>query len=137
MIIDTSALIAILADEAGAEALATAIVRDGGLIPAPVVIEYHRVVSRKPELDADQAYALITRLLMAGAVEHAFTPRHADAARQANVRFGIGVVRGGTLNLLDLMVYACAKVERRPILCTGRDFAATDAAIHPASRTSA
>lgn len=37
--------------------------------------------------------------------------------------------------MLDVMVYCLARRLGRPILCTGRDFAATDAAIHPASRT--
>ena len=46
----------------------------------------------------------------------------------------MGNSKGGKLNLLDLMVYAVAKRTGRPILCTGRDFASTDADIHPASR---
>lgn len=58
----------------------------------------------------------------------------AEAAAAANAVYGIGNVRGGSLNLLDLMVYASARVLERPILCTGRDFSATDAAIHSASR---
>ncbi len=36
--------------------------------------------------------------------------------------------------MLDLMVYAIAKTPDLPILCTGTDFSATDARIHPASR---
>jgi ribonuclease VapC len=42
--------------------------------------------------------------------------------------------RGGRLNLLDLMVYAAARRTGLPILCTGADFAASGAAVHPASR---
>ena len=135
MIVDTSALIAVIADEPGAKRIKIALVRHGALLPAPMLTEFHRVVSRKAGLDGEVATALVRRLIAAGAVELAFTPEHADVARQANTRFGIGAATNGSLNLLDLMVYACAKVEERPILCTGRDFAATDAAIHPASRT--
>ncbi len=58
----------------------------------------------------------------------------AHLAEAANEAHGTGNHRGGTLNLLDLMVYGMAKRTGRPILCTGRDFAATGIAIHPASR---
>jgi ribonuclease VapC len=36
--------------------------------------------------------------------------------------------------MLDLMVYGMAKTMSLPILCTGKDFSVTDAAVHPASR---
>jgi ribonuclease VapC len=58
------------------------------------------------------------------------TPRTAEAHRL----HGLGNGRGGRLNMLDAMVYCGAKRLKRLILCTGRDFASTDAAIHPASR---
>lgn len=91
-------------------------------------------MSRSPKRRESEAYALVREFLLGPLEWLAFTPDHADAAALANQVYGIGNVEGGTLNLLNLMIYACARVERRPILCTGRDFAATDAAIHIASR---
>ena len=46
----------------------------------------------------------------------------------------MGNSKGVKLDLLDLMVYAVAGRTGPQILCTGRDFASTDADIHPASR---
>ena len=106
-----------------------------GLLPAPVYVEFMRVVSRSRLFRGQDANAFIDELLAGPLRILSFDDPHARAATLANERYGIGVAEKGTLNLLDLMVYACAKVEERPILCTGRDFAATDADIHPASRT--
>ena len=64
----------------------------------------------------------------------AWTADHAATAATAQIAFGKGNGRGGALNLLDLMVYAVAKDSGMPLLCTGRDFASTDAHIHPSSR---
>lgn len=56
------------------------------------------------------------------------------AAVAGNERYGTGNGRGGKLNLLDLMVYGAAIETGLPILCTGKDFASTDALNHHASR---
>lgn len=135
MIVDTSALIAILGDEAGARTLSEALGSEPALLPTPALVEFRRVVSRSPRFLNAKAEALLTNLFSRRTSLLTFAEQHASAADVANARFGIGMAEKGTLNLLDLMVYACAKVEDRPILCTGRDFAATDADIHPASRT--
>lgn len=64
----------------------------------------------------------------------AFTADDAERAAIANAVFGSGLQTGGKLNLTDLMVYATAMNRDKAILCTGLDFPATDATIHPASR---
>ncbi|MEA3010219.1 MAG: ribonuclease VapC [Sphingomonadales bacterium] len=133
MIVDTSALVAVAQGEPGSERLKDAI-GDGGLIPAPVIVEYRRVISRGGAREAPASEAILAKLLVRLAVEP-FTADDADIAAAANRAYGAGNGRGGTLNLLDLMVYATAKRMGLPILCTGRDFASTDALIHPASRT--
>ena len=134
MIVDTSALMAVVCDEEGVEDIVVALAGEPGLLPSPAVVEFRRVCSRKSSSHVKKGEAVLSDLLARELSILPFTSAHAEAASEANGRFGIGVARGGTLNLLDLMVYACAKVERRPILCTGRDFAATDALIHLASR---
>lgn len=134
MIVDTSALIALLAGEDGHEKILRALTEEEAALPAPALVEYRRVAARAPHLSDYAAETLLTNLLARRLRVLPFTAEHARVAAAANRIYGSGLGHGGTLNLLDLMVYACAKVERRPILCTGDDFAATDALIHPASR---
>lgn len=133
MIVDTSALVAVLRTEVGWEELRAAVVDGGGLIPAPVLVEFARVTAltrNRPHSGA----ALLIEIARSRNSIASFTLEDALEAEAANERYGTGNGRGGTLNLLDLMVYGMAKRTGRQILCTGRDFAATDAAIHPASR---
>lgn len=134
MIVDTSAIMATLTKEDGHEALLRTLTEQSGLLPAPAVVEFRRVVSRGKRISEDKATAFLEDLLARRLRVLDYTAEHARVAAAANRIYGAGVATGGSLNLLDLMIYACAKVERRPILCTGRDFAATDAAIHQASR---
>ena len=76
-----------------------------------------RIIRHNVRIDADRA---------------PFHARGGRNRRRGNERQGKG--NGGKLNLLDRMAYATAKHTARPVLRTGRDFADTDAAIHPASR---
>ena len=78
--------------------------------------------------------AFLAELTTGGLEVGDFTSADADLAIAANPLYGTGNGRGGSLNMRDLMVYAMAKRMNFPILCTGWDFAATDIAIHPASR---
>lgn len=133
MIVDTSALIAIAEAEPGSDALIDAIA-DGGLVPAPVLVEFRRVVTKRGLRVHPGAEIILSDLLTRLSVEP-FTAGDADIAGDANMKFGAGNGRGGTLNLLDLMVYAVARRTGRPILCTGRDFSATDAHVHRSSLT--
>lgn len=105
------------------------------VIPAPVMVEFRRVTAlpgNSPDPIADQ---ILDQILVGLSRIEDFTAPDAEQAASANPLFGSGNGRGGTLNLLDLMVYAIARRMDLPILCTGRDFASTDAKIHPASRT--
>lgn len=134
MIVDTSALVAIMTEEAGHMALRLAIADGQAAIPAPVVVELHKVAMSRGAEALDRAIRLLAAITDHGA---SIVPLSADAARLAAAaipRFGTGNGVGGTLNLTDLMVYGTAMALRLPILCTGRDFAATDAPLHPASR---
>jgi ribonuclease VapC len=134
VIVDTSALVALARREDGYEAIRNALLSEAGIIPTPVLVELHRVMAGPGNFPDPQIDQLIT-VLQGGRI--AIAPLSVEAARaavDANARYGTGNGRGGTLNMLDLMVYGAAVTSGRPILCTGRDFAATDAAIHPASR---
>lgn len=133
MIVDTSALIAITQNEPGSDRLKDAI-GGGGIVPAPVLVEFRRVVTGRGARETPSIEAALQKLLAKLAVEP-FTGDDAEIAAAANLTYGAGNGRGGRLNLLDLMVYATAKRLGLPILCTGADFASTDITIHPASRT--
>lgn len=134
MIVDTSALVAVLRREEGYEPILDALVRDESLIPAPVLLEFARVAAGVGNSPDPQAEALIDTLLGAQASVLPFETEAARHAAEANAAHGRGNGRGGLLNILDLMVLGCARAEGRPILCTGRDFAASGADLHPASR---
>jgi ribonuclease VapC len=134
VIIDTSALVAILAQEPGHLLLRTAIAEGPARIPAPVVVEFHRVAAVRGAEGQARAARLLSAITSHGGSILPFSAEAAAIAAAAIPRHGTGNGRGGTLNLLDLMVYGMAQALRAPILCTGRDFAATDAHIHPASR---
>lgn len=126
--------IAVIGKEPGHTGLRAALLDEPALLPAPVLVEVTRVAGGA-RVNARTQTAELLDLLLAGPLSILpFGPEHARVAADANAAHGTGNGQGGTLNLLDLMVYACAKVERRPILCTGRDFASTGIALHPASR---
>lgn len=134
MIVDTSALVASLYGEAGADRIDQALLAGTGLLPAPVVVELHRVTSDDANLPDPDIVQLVEKLIAGG---YQILPFDEDMTRisvEANVHYGSGNGRGGRLNMLDLMVYAAAKARDMPILCTGNDFSLTDAKIHPASR---
>lgn len=133
MIVDTSALVAAVKGEPESEDLKRAMLR-GGLVPAPVLLEFRRVLTERGAHPAPEAELILQDLLSAELAVEPFTGEDAEIAAAANLEYGAGNGRGGRLNLLDLMVYATARRLGAPILCTGRDFASTDALIHPASR---
>ncbi len=136
MIVDTSALVAVAFEELGAEALLRTIITNPALIPAPVIVEYERVVTDRGATANPGAAALLAQIFAQGAQIATFTDDDARFAAQANTIHGKGNGRGGTLNLLDLMVFGMAQRLGLPILCTGRDFKAAGARLHPASRLS-
>lgn len=63
-----------------------------------------------------------------GIAPYPFDELQLQIAREAAVRFGKGRHKAA-LNFGDCFAYALAKTENLPLLCTGRDFAATDIAI--------
>jgi ribonuclease VapC len=136
LIVDTSALVAVVYHEQGAEEFIAALSREStnAHLLAPVLVELHRVVSVTGNRPNPNALAIVKWLEEEGAQFVSFSNTMAVEAVSANERFGSGNGKGGKLNLLDLMVYAAAKTLDVPILCTGKDFVRTDAKIHPASR---
>lgn len=135
MIIDTSALIAILDEEDGHAALMAALFSEPSLIlPAPIRLEFSTVSRNRRFTFGDRAETFLEDLTKAGMETLAWNARHASIAAEAQRLYGKGNGRGGVLNLLDLMVYAVAKERGEALLFAGRDFTTTDVMVHPASR---
>lgn len=135
MIVDTSALIAVLLGEEGSDRILDALDEETGFLPAPALAEFWVVASGNRVDAAQPARQLIDEWRDAGLTVLPFTEDHARHVLEAIPLYGKGNGRGGLLNLLDLMVYAVAKERGEPLLCTGKDFAATDLELHAASRS--
>ena len=134
MIVDTSALVAIVLGEPGWEKLREALEDGPRHIPAPAITELQLVTGWRGGGDAERAEAFLDKLFADGVEVASFAHKHAQLTNIARERFGKGNGKGGLLNFGDLMVYAVAKDRGEAVLCTGRDFASTDLEIHPASR---
>ena len=136
MIVDSSALLAILNREADAERYEAAILTAApcrmsvaNLLEVSIVIESRGGAEAGHELDAF--------LERAGIEPVPVTGEHLEAARQAWRRFGKGRHPAG-LNFGDCFAYALARVTAEPLLFKGDDFARTDipAAVSPQQRAS-
>ncbi len=124
MIVDTSAVLAILFDEPDADRYARAIAAAprcrmsvAGFLEVAIVLESRAGSEAAHELD---------RFLERAAIELApVTADHAQAARRAWRRFGKGNHPAG-LNFGDCLAYALAEATGEPLLFKGGDFARTD-----------
>jgi ribonuclease VapC len=126
MVLDTSALVAVLCGEKGCEALQDAIGRDGiRLMSMASVLETSIVLeSRFGEAGAGELDLIIQRL----PIElRGVDQDQLEWARHAFRTYGRGRHRA-KLNYGDCFSYALAKATGEPLLYVGNDFAATDVA---------
>ena len=124
MIVDTSALVAILYREPEAEAFAQAIHdAESCRISVASYVELSIVIENQlgPE-GMRQAEAFFRR---AGITIEPVTVEHGELARQAFLDFGKGRHEAG-LNFGDCFSYALAKATGEPLLFKGNDFLMTD-----------
>jgi len=131
MVIDTSALVAVLLGDASAPGLAAAIeAASSRLLSAANLLETAMVVeSRKGEAAGRDLDLLLYRAAIEVVpVDH----DQAEIARTAWRQFGKGRHPAG-LNYGDCFAYALAKARQMPLLFSGDDFARTD--IEPALRS--
>jgi len=124
MILDTSALVAVLFREPEAEKYARLIHgADHCLISAGSYLELSIVLERQAEPEADRQCEMFFR--RAGITIEPFTVEQAQIARQAFHDFGKGRHAAG-LNFGDCFAYALAKSTGEPLLFKGDDFEKTD-----------
>jgi ribonuclease VapC len=125
MVIDTSALIAVLLKEPSREALLDAIESSAKRVISCVSLLEAGMVLRARSGEA--ALAVLYDLTDELAAEvTAFDEPQARLAVAAFVRFGKGMGHRAQLNFGDCAVYALAALRGEPILAIGGDFAATD-----------
>lgn len=130
MIIDSSAVMAILLDEPERETFQGLIAKsDFCYISAVSVLETGIGLRRKLGSDGVQLFA---DFLHAAEIEVvAFGSDQLAHALSADAEFGKGLELPGKLNFGDCAAYALAKATGLPLLFKGNDFAATD--IQPAA----
>jgi ribonuclease VapC len=124
VIVDTSALIAILFAEPDAELHARALasahrcrISAANYVEAAIVVEAQTRDSGCREFDRF--------FQRSGIVIEPVTEEHAQLARHAYMQFGKGRHRAG-LNFGDCFAYALAKASGEPLLYKGADFRKTD-----------
>jgi ribonuclease VapC len=129
MIVDTSAIIAVLKEEPDAPRFqrALTISNEPKRISAANYLEAAIVVdaNRNPLLSRRLDELIVQTEIMAEPV----TLEQADIARAAYRDFGKGSGHPAQLNFGDCFAYALAKSMREPLLFKGDDFSQTDVAI--------
>jgi ribonuclease VapC len=125
VIVDTSALLAILRDEPDAAAFARTIqqasmrrISAANFLEAAIVIDLSRdpVASRRFDELLELAEILVEPV----------TETHARLGRAAYRDFGKGSGHPAQLNFGDCFAYALARASGEPLLFKGRDFVHTD-----------
>jgi ribonuclease VapC len=124
MVVDSSALVAILREEPGHERFSQkALSAERILVGATAAFETAMVLSGRWHRDARPALHGLLRTISAEIVP--FTEEHYEAAISAFLRYGKGRHAAG-LNFGDCMSYALAVVSGLPLLYVGNDFSKTD-----------
>jgi ribonuclease VapC len=124
VILDSSAVVAVLQEEEGYEELKQKMREADVLaIGAPTWVESGLVMIRA---NGEPGWLAIWRLREElGLVVLPFDEVHSDVAIEAFFRFGKGR-HPAALNYGDCMTYATAQLARHPLLFKGNDFAQTD-----------
>jgi ribonuclease VapC len=127
VVIDTSAVVAILGMEREAARLAEAIEADANrLLSAATLVETGLVIeSRYGAAGGRELDVLVAK---AGLSIEPVTAEQADVAREAWRRYGKGR-HSAALNFGDCFSYALARTTGEPLLFKGDDFTQTDVSI--------
>lgn len=126
MILDASAIVAILLNEPGCERLLerlslAPVIGVGG----PTLAETAMILSSRMRRDTRP---ILNEFLREAEVEViSFTREHYDVALDAFERYGKGR-HPAALNFGDCLTYSVARVSGMPLLYTGNDFSRTDLA---------
>jgi ribonuclease VapC len=124
VIVDSSALVAVLVQEPGHEWIEEKIgTAARAAVGAPTAAETAIVMTARTGLPGRSTVARF--LHEAGIVTVPFGDDHWRTAGEAFARYGKGR-HPARLNLGDCLTYAVARLAAQPLLCVGDDFAQTD-----------
>ena len=123
MVVDSSALLAILLEEPVGELFPNKILSEPSVMSPPNLLESHMVLSRHSKIKSFSDLSLKVAALQIKIVP--FTEEHAALAADAFNRFGKGR-HPAALNFGDCIAYAVAKHGGHSLLFTGNDFSKTD-----------
>lgn len=125
MILDSSAVVAVLIEEPGYEEVELKMREADVLaIGAPTLVETGVVMARRVRGEVGRVAVSRFREDL-DLVVIPFAETHCEAATEAFFRFGRGRHPAG-LNYGDCMTYAMARIAAEPLLYIGTDFAQTD-----------
>ena len=124
MILDSSAIVAILLRESEHEALQSKLAAAPSLgVGTPTLLESAIVLSARLERNAQ---GILARFIQeTDTVAIPFSQAHYSVAHQAWLSYGKGR-HPAALNFGDCAAYATAQLAGEPLLCTGDDFSQTD-----------
>lgn len=128
MMIDASALVAILVGEPEREAFLDALgAREPRMTSSIALFETALALRRVFGIELDRAEALVRRLVGdAGIAVEPVTDADGRGAIAAFARYGRGTSHPARLNMGDCFAYAMAQNRRHPLLFKGDDFIHTD-----------
>jgi len=129
VIVDSSAVVAILLQEPGWEPLLDHIAADPApAIGAPTLVESGIVLAARLGIPGK---TLLARFVEeSGMRPIAFDADHWTVAVDAYLRYGKGR-HPAALNFGDCLTYAISRIAEEPLLCIGDDFAKTDLPLIP------
>jgi ribonuclease VapC len=125
VIVDSSAIVAILLREAEWELLLDKLVEADSApgVGAPTLVETGIVLAARLGIPGK---SLLARFIQeSGLRVISFTADHWPVAVDAYVRYGKGR-HPAALNFGDCLTYAVSRIASEPLLCVGNDFARTD-----------
>ena len=130
IVVDASALVAILTEEPEGEALIEALGRGSEITTSPVAVYEAtlglvRILRRSIE---DAEADVMEFLRLARVAVRPIQPQTAHVALEAFARYGKGKGHPARLNLGDCFIYAQAKATGGSLLYKGDDFSKTDIA---------
>lgn len=130
IVVDASAVIAMLFGEPQSGALAARLAADlDRAISVASYIEAGTVLAGRHRSDRLRAIDDLDTFLSATGIEIApIDAMQARLALRARISYGRGMGHGGLLNFGDTFSYALAKARDAPLLFVGNDFAGTDIA---------
>jgi ribonuclease VapC len=131
IVVDSSAVVAILFGEPAAEALLARLALDSDRVMSVAsYLETGTVLAGRRQSDRMRAIDDLDRFLDEAGI--ALVPVDVIQARlapRARIQFGRGMGHGGVLNFGDAFSYALARTRKAPLLFVGDDFGTTDVTV--------